>query len=228
MPTTAVAATNTAPVFANGEPPRFATPWGPPQGWSMVIPGVWQCHTASHGGWWLTPERLEAMPAELTAQTFGKSGAWFEEDSDWALVVRAFPEEFSDEMRAHAERDRLCREKTARLDASRTDNDIRSALTVRPADFQPTVEDLAAAQQALGALVIVADKAGRLAIVRGYREAQERAVAEERYARIADCIATGLAPDDLMPGCHAWRCYQPTTKTDRWAGPWHEENSFPG
>lgn len=211
--------------FTNGEPPRFATPWGPPQNWSMVIPGVWQCHTASHGGWWLTPERLEAMPDELKADTFGNSGAWFEEDSDWALIVRAFPNEFSEEMRAHAEGDRLWRAKAARLDAAQTDNDICSALTVQPADFQPSAEDLAAAQNALGPLVIVADRCGRLAIVRGYREARERAFAEERHARIADCIATGLAPDDLIPGCHAWRCYQPATNTRRWAGPWGDENT---
>lgn len=209
--------------FADGEPPRFFSPWGKPQGWSKVIPGVWSCHTASHGGWWLTPERLEAMPDELKALTFGHSAPWFEEDSDWALVVRAFPDEFPEAMRCHAEADRLWRERSARLEASRTDNDVSSAITVKPEDFQPVVQALARGQAELGSLILVSDRIGRLAIIRGYDRAQEQAVIHDRYVRIADCNETGLSPDDLSPASYAARCYRPADNRDRWHGPWNAD-----
>lgn len=212
--------TSLAPTtFADSTPPTHS-PWGKPHGWSLVIPGVWSCHTASHGGWWLSHERLEAMPEELKAQTFGSSGGFFEEESDWALVVRAFPKEFPEEMRCHAETDRIWRERSAKLDAARTDNDICSALQVRPEDFQPSAQALAVQQAALEDLVIVQDRAGQLAIVRGYARAREQASAETRYAQIADCINTGLNPALLKPSSHAARCYRPADNRSRWRGPW--------
>ena len=208
--------------FADGTPPRHS-PWGMPHGWKMIAPGIWQCHTASHGGWWLTDERLAAMPDELMAQNWNGKQAFWEEDSDWALVVRAFPDEFNDEMRGYAEKDRLARERTAAWAAKQTRDDITSALIVRSEDFHGAAEAIAAGESAHGNLTIVKDAHDRLAIVRGYREAQER-LRDDRPVRIADCIRTGLSPEDLHGAAYAFRVYQPIANQGRWTGPFHGEH----
>lgn len=79
-----------------------STPWGAVQmletygdGESVVF-----VSTASHGGFWLSPERLADMPAGLKDhQTFCGSPCWFEEDCDALIVTLAFPDLFSDYMR---------------------------------------------------------------------------------------------------------------------------------
>lgn len=80
-------------------PPK-ETPWGPWQKIQEIIPGVWLVHTASHGGYWLTPERLAEMPAVLregpqtgSEKPFDLSeinAGWFEEDNEALRVVVAF------------------------------------------------------------------------------------------------------------------------------------------
>lgn len=46
--------------------------------------------TPSHGGYILSPERMQAMPAELRGCSFTKDNN-FEEDCSWCAVVLAFP-----------------------------------------------------------------------------------------------------------------------------------------
>lgn len=72
------------------------TPWGPPQTIEGYVPGVFFVSTASHGGFYVSPEAMARAPAWLkSVKTFVQrsgSGApgWFEEDCDAALVVLAF------------------------------------------------------------------------------------------------------------------------------------------
>lgn len=81
------------------------TPWGRADYVKEIAPGLVLVGTPSHGGFWLAPERLAAMPAELAAivpfveRSVGRvagphAGRWYEEDCDAALVVLAFPECF--------------------------------------------------------------------------------------------------------------------------------------
>jgi hypothetical protein len=76
------------------------TPWGVSQGRPHTIAdGIDFYHTARHGGFHLSPERLAEMPDELRAARTddGPECPWFEEDCDYALVVLAFPEYFTPE-----------------------------------------------------------------------------------------------------------------------------------
>lgn len=68
-----------------------ATLWGGRQTRDCIAPGIWWVSTASHGGAWLAPERLAAMPEALRAVG---EGPWFEEDCAWSAVALAFPAEF--------------------------------------------------------------------------------------------------------------------------------------
>lgn len=73
-----------------------ATPWGPVQTVEQKAPGVLVVTTAGHGGIWLSPDRVAALPALLRhAPTFkpsGLPGRWFEEDCDAVLPVLALPD----------------------------------------------------------------------------------------------------------------------------------------
>jgi hypothetical protein len=83
------------------------TPWGVSQGKPATIAdGITFYHTARHGGFHLSPERLAAMPAALRAARtdYGPDYPWFEEDCDYSLVVMAFPEYFTPEERDTAVR----------------------------------------------------------------------------------------------------------------------------
>lgn len=80
------------------------TPWGPAQTQTTIAPGILSITTASHGGIWVSQERLAAMPAEYQATKYPgpsydsqgqPSGAWFEEDSAWVGPVLAFWPEFA-------------------------------------------------------------------------------------------------------------------------------------
>ena len=66
-----------------------ATPWGPAQIVDEPIAGVVCVSTASHGGVWLSEERLEQMPADARS-----ADGWYEEDCEAAFVVRQFPQAF--------------------------------------------------------------------------------------------------------------------------------------
>lgn len=67
------------------------TPWGKADSRREILPGIVYCSTSSHGGYWLSAERLAAMP---TALRHPDNSPWFEEDCDWALVVVSFGPEF--------------------------------------------------------------------------------------------------------------------------------------
>lgn len=104
--------------FDDATPPR-ETIWGSIQGdWERMAPGIYSGSTSGHGGFWITAQRLEAMPADLRALNFNGDCQWFEEDSDWCLVVRAFPGEFPKLLEA-AEKDRLWRADYAERRAAR-------------------------------------------------------------------------------------------------------------
>ena len=74
-----------------------ATPWGVPDSVRCIAAGIWWVSTPSHGGYWLSPDRLAAMPEPFKVlKTFGSVGPqWFEEDCDWAIVALAFPAEMA-------------------------------------------------------------------------------------------------------------------------------------
>lgn len=77
------------PKFNPSEPPR-ETLWGAPQTATQLLPGIWEVHTASHGGMILSDERQAAMPVALRLDDTS-----YEEDVDWALVVLGFAAEFA-------------------------------------------------------------------------------------------------------------------------------------
>jgi len=51
-------------IFENAPQPT-TSPWGEVQHSSELAPGIWQVMTASHGGIFLSRQRLDAMPAIL-------------------------------------------------------------------------------------------------------------------------------------------------------------------
>jgi hypothetical protein len=77
----------------------LTTPWGHPDTVKEIAPGIIRYDTPSHGGYWLSPERLATMPKCLQEFIpFGGPqtgpGRWFEEDCDWSVVCLAFPQFF--------------------------------------------------------------------------------------------------------------------------------------
>jgi hypothetical protein len=79
--------------------PIIQTPWGPSQSSKEYAPGIVFHSTASHGGFYLSPERVAAMPQCLRDFVpFGGPqpgpGRWLEEDCDWVVVALAFPQLF--------------------------------------------------------------------------------------------------------------------------------------
>jgi hypothetical protein len=79
------------------------TPWGRATTRERVAPGLWAVSTPSHGGYYVEPAALERIPEAFRAATFARSPHWYEEDCDWAIVARYFPEAFPAEAQAHAE-----------------------------------------------------------------------------------------------------------------------------
>lgn len=69
------------------------SPWGVVQDQKILADGIVWVSTPSHGGVWVSPDRLDKMPIKQTAYS---QGGWFEEDCDWALVAVTFPEAFSE------------------------------------------------------------------------------------------------------------------------------------
>lgn len=83
--------------------PPIATPWGISQSRREIGKGMEFVSTASHGGIWLSDDRLTCLPLPLsTAPTFSQKPNWFEEDIDSILPVLAFPAEFIGEACFHA------------------------------------------------------------------------------------------------------------------------------
>ena len=71
-------------------PPRD-TPWGRSDHATEIIRGMWTVSTPSHGGIWLSPERLAAVPDYLQRSWAG--APWFEEDVDWCIPFVVFEAE---------------------------------------------------------------------------------------------------------------------------------------
>ncbi|HZZ77117.1 MAG TPA: hypothetical protein VFE62_01280, partial [Gemmataceae bacterium] len=78
---------------------RVETPWGMSDRVHQVAQGITFYETPSHGGFKLSPERMEAMPEHLRECSF-TGNEFFEEDCSWSAVVLAFPDCFSDDDRA--------------------------------------------------------------------------------------------------------------------------------
>ncbi len=70
------------------------TPWGQPQSTREIAPGIVRYDTASHGGYYVSPERVAEMPKPLQAFKPWAGSNWYEEDCDWSIVALAFPQFF--------------------------------------------------------------------------------------------------------------------------------------
>jgi hypothetical protein len=77
---------------ARGHPTE--TPWGPAQTSTEIAPGIVAYTTASHGGYYVSPERVSTMPKSLRDFKPFAGPNWYEEDCDWAVVALAFPKFF--------------------------------------------------------------------------------------------------------------------------------------
>jgi hypothetical protein len=84
--------------------PRPTTsPWGKPDHAREIAPGIWDVSTPSHGGYLISRERFDAMPAHLQAfQPFSGTQGAYEEDCDVCVVVVAFPDCFERVAQARA------------------------------------------------------------------------------------------------------------------------------
>jgi hypothetical protein len=70
------------------------TPWGPSQSSREIALGIIRYDTASHGGYYVSPERILQMPKPLREFKPFAGANWYEEDCDWAIVALAFPQFF--------------------------------------------------------------------------------------------------------------------------------------
>jgi len=70
------------------------TPWGEAQNTTKIADGIFFVSTASHGGFWLSRQRLNEMPKALRQGKFTKRAHWFEEDCEYVRVAIAFPQWF--------------------------------------------------------------------------------------------------------------------------------------
>jgi len=70
-----------------------SSPWGAIQSQQTVAPGIEFVSTASHGGCYVSDDRLAELPAAVRdAERFNPPGNWYEEDCEVAIVIVAFPE----------------------------------------------------------------------------------------------------------------------------------------
>lgn len=70
------------------------TPWGLAQASREIAPGIVWHQTASHGGFFVAPERVAEMPKLLRDFQPWAGAYWYEEDCDWCLVALAFSQHF--------------------------------------------------------------------------------------------------------------------------------------
>lgn len=68
------------------------SPWGRIQALQCWAPGIYQVHTASHGGFKLATSRQIQIPPAMR-----RDDGWYEEDCEAALVIVSFPEVFGEE-----------------------------------------------------------------------------------------------------------------------------------
>jgi len=80
------------------------TPWGPAETAREIAPGIIHYGTASHGGYYVAPERVAQMPPPLRDFQPFAGPNFYEQDCDWSIVALAFPQSFpSDALAAAAE-----------------------------------------------------------------------------------------------------------------------------
>ncbi len=65
-------------------PKPMGSPWGHIQDADQIAPGIWSVSTASHGGFYLSQQRMAALPDYLKVNTYGQT-CWFEEDVEVSL-----------------------------------------------------------------------------------------------------------------------------------------------
>lgn len=61
------------------------TPWGKADSVRQKARGIWEVSTPGHGGF-----KVRAKENTYVPEPFRKSGGWYEEDIDWAIVVAFF------------------------------------------------------------------------------------------------------------------------------------------
>ena len=76
-------------------------PWGKIQRSTDIAPGIRYISTAGHGGYALSRDRWEAMPAHYKACSFTQD-QFFEHDISWCAVVMAYPQYFGETLRQEA------------------------------------------------------------------------------------------------------------------------------
>lgn len=81
------------------------TPWGRADHVKQVIPGMWWVSTPSHGGFYLSLERMLRMPDWAIATPRWADGPWFEEDCEWCIPVIVFWDEFKHSEKAASQPD---------------------------------------------------------------------------------------------------------------------------
>lgn len=82
-----------------------STPWGPSQSARALAPGIMLYTTAGHGGIHLSRARMAELPARLHKRNAAYCPLdWFEEDCEAALVIAGFPQYFTADVVAVAER----------------------------------------------------------------------------------------------------------------------------
>ena len=69
---------------------RF-TPWGEADGQETLAEGIISYSTPSHGGIYLSPERVKQLPAGL--KNFLNDLRWWEEDCDWCVPYIIFKDD---------------------------------------------------------------------------------------------------------------------------------------
>ena len=84
--------------LAASEVPPSYSPWGRVQSAKRLADGIWSVSTASHGGIWLSGDRLAQLNALLISHypTFCGSDNWWEEDCDWCVPYVAFAADIDD------------------------------------------------------------------------------------------------------------------------------------
>ena len=74
------------------------SPWGPTQHTVRIAPGIYWISTSSHGGYYISQERLADMPRKYKKLVFlHDEPQWFEEDSAFIAVVLTWPKLFPKE-----------------------------------------------------------------------------------------------------------------------------------
>lgn len=74
------------------------TPWGAIHTKDETVEGLVFISTASHGGYYVTPELWAILLAKFPGFIPFAGEGWLEEDVDWSMVPLAFPELFGDEV----------------------------------------------------------------------------------------------------------------------------------